>query len=235
MPIVMVAAEKGGVGKSSTAVNLAAIARSRGIDVILFDGDTTGSSSSWSRIRAESGIEPSIPVVTLDWRAPQTAPVLVSQLAAKHDLTVIDVGARSYDVMLRCALLADLMLVPVSPGQFEVESTAQLFQQLRQIDVKHRRGRVPAYVLLNMLSTNAKASDEQELREYMAGEGSPIPVMKSVLRHRKAWSDASRLGLALHELKVRGSAQLANTEMAAVYAEAEELIEKELGDDQHAA
>ena len=111
--IVQVCAEKGGVGKTSIAVNLAAIAANDAIDVLLLDTDSTGSATTWGRIRADAGVEPTISLLTLNTSPAAT----LADLALKYDLIVVDVGARSYATMLQIALLADLVIVPTCPPQ----------------------------------------------------------------------------------------------------------------------
>lgn len=216
--IVQVCAEKGGVGKTSVAVNLAAIAANNDIDVLLLDTDSTGSATTWGRIRGEGGIEPNITILTLSNNPAAT----LADLAPKYDLIVVDVGARSYATMLQIALLADLVIVPTTPGQFEAESTLNLFQAFRDVDARHKSGHVPAYVLLNMVPTNERSREEAELRELLQEEH--VPVMRSVIRTRKAWRDCSRTGKGVHELSGRDASVKGTTEIRAVYEEAEGLV-----------
>lgn len=220
--ILLVAHEKGGVGKSSVAVNFAATAVAEGIQTLLLDADSTKSATTWVGIRAEDQIEPNIPLVSVAEMGDAAVLKTLADLSSKYDLLILDVGARSYDTMLRASLLADIVIVPVSPGQFEAESTVALFEAFRGIDTRHKSGRVPAHVVLTKLSTNARSSEESDLREYF--KDAQIPVMDAVLRDRKAWRDSSRTGRALHELKGRDASKQATAEMRAVYDEAERLV-----------
>ena len=51
--IVLVGGEKGGVGKTTLAVNLAAMRRRAGHDVLLIDADKQASANLWAGIRQE--------------------------------------------------------------------------------------------------------------------------------------------------------------------------------------
>lgn len=214
--IIVVGAEKGGVGKTALATNIAALAVSENLEVLLLDTDTNGSSSAWVRIRNEEKVEPTIPILTVSAN-PQHE---LKQLAAKYDLIIVDVGANSYATMLNSAKVADLVLVPTGPDQMEVESTFNTFDALRAMDEKHKDGKVPAFVVLNQLPTNAKSKEEAALRDYLTE--SNLPVFDSALRHRSSWRNARRAGLAVHELKGREADPKAAAEMRAIFAEAEQ-------------
>ncbi|GAB3552082.1 ParA family partition ATPase [Noviherbaspirillum agri] len=214
--IIVVGAEKGGVGKTALATNLAALAVSENLEVLLLDTDTNGSSSAWVRIRNEENVEPTIPLLTVS-QNPQHE---LKQLASKYDLIIVDVGANSYTTMLNSAKVADMVLVPTGPDQMEVESTLNTFEALREMDAKHKDGKVPAYVVLNQLPTNAKSKEESALREYLVESG--LPVFDAALRHRSSWRNSRRGGLAVHELKGREADPKAAAEMRAIFAEAEQ-------------
>ncbi len=51
--IVLVGGEKGGTGKTTLAINLAALRAIRGRDVLLVDTDPQGSASGWVLTRDE--------------------------------------------------------------------------------------------------------------------------------------------------------------------------------------
>ena len=64
MAIIVVGASKGGVGKSTIAVNICAWLAESGRSVCLFDGDTKqGSASKWARRRSKSDFKPKIDCV----------------------------------------------------------------------------------------------------------------------------------------------------------------------------
>lgn len=216
--IIVVGNDKGGVGKSAIATNLAAIGVSKKLDVLLLDTDPQGSSTSWNRIRNEEGVEPSISVVSV----PENPLHELKQFAGKYHLIIVDVGANSYKTMLNAVKVADLVLVPTGPDQLELESTLSTLETLRGIDNLHKDGKVPSYVVLNQLSTNSRSKEEAALREFL--EEVQVPVLNSALRHRTAWRNSRRGGLAVHELTGRETDHKASAEMHALFAELESLV-----------
>lgn len=222
--IVVVGAEKGGVGKTAIATNMAALAAREGIETILLDTDSQGSATAWVRIRNENRIQPAIALLTVH----ESPARELSTLAAKFELVIVDVGAQNYATMLQAATVADLVMVPTGPDQLEVESAQNVFEALRAIDPRHKRGRVPAFIVPNLLPTNTRSREEAALREFLTEIG--LPTFDAGLRHRTAWRNSRRDGLAVHELSGRDACAKSAAEMRAVFDEAErragELLEE---------
>lgn len=216
--IIVIGNEKGGVGKSALATNLAALAVHKGLDTLLLDTDPQGSATAWNRIRNEEGVEPVISSVSV-----QENPLNeLKQFAGKYQLVIVDVGANNYKTMLNAIKIADIVLVPTGPDQLELESTLNTLDNLQAMDHLHKDGRVPAVVVLNQLSTNARSKEEAALREYLAEEN--VHVLKAALRHRSSWRNSRRGGLAVHELTGREADSKAAAEMNALYDELESLV-----------
>lgn len=214
MAIITVGAEKGGVGKTRIATHLAALAAAQETDVVLLDTDLQGSAVSWSRIRNEEGVKPSIPVFSVP---PQPAKELM-MLSQKYSLIVVDIGAQNYRTMLECALLSDLILVPCGPDQQEIESTLRVFESLRGLDPRHKSGRIPAHVVLTRVSPKESARTTQDIRAYFASEN--VPICQTAIAHREAWRTTGKSGRALSELKGSDRSPKAQAEMQALYDEA---------------
>ena len=211
--VITIGAEKGGVAKSRLATHIAAIAASNNVDVVLLDTDKQGSAMSWSQIRNDDGIIPSIPVLALPAKPAQE----LANLANKYTLVVVDIGAQNYRTMLECALLSDLVLVPCGPDQQEMESTLKVFATLKEMGLRHESGTIPAHVVLTRVSHVKNSRATQELREFFASED--ISVFKSQIAHREAWKATGKTGRALHELKGSDRSQKAIDEMDDVYRE----------------
>ena len=219
--VITIGAEKGGVAKTRLATHIAALAAAQNVDVVLLDTDKQGSAMSWSRIRNDEGVTPSIPVLSL----PPNPARELANLAGKYSLVVVDIGAQNYRTMLECALLSDLVLVPCGPDQQEVESTLNVFTALRGMDPRHEKGKVPAHVVLTRVSVKENAKATMELRAYFASEG--IPVCKAHVAQREAWRATGKTGRALHELKGADRSVKAIEEMQNLYDELVELANQE--------
>ena len=102
--------QKGSAGKTTTAINLAAVLAETGARVLLIDADPQHTATDWSAMRDDA---PPFLVVALP------EPVLhrdVPKLAADYDFVVIDGPPRNYEVTRSAIAAADLVVIPVQPS-----------------------------------------------------------------------------------------------------------------------
>lgn len=116
--IITVGNTKGGVGKTTIAVNLAIARALAGRDVWLIDGDRQGTAQTAISIRAEAGHTPGIACAT--YPDGPTLRTQVQQQAAKFDDVVIDAGGRDSTALRAALVLSDVLLVPFQPRSYDV-------------------------------------------------------------------------------------------------------------------
>lgn len=194
MSTLLLGAEKGGTGKTTLAVNLATMRSRAGNEVLLLDADPQHSASFWAATRDSRGAEPSITCLqkTGDLRS------AVRSLAAKFPNLVIDTGGRDSEELRSALLVADVLIIPVKPSQFDLWSLrkmALLVEEGRRFNPKLR-----AMVVINMVSPNPSVTEGGEALEYLA----ELPVLERVatlIRDRIAYRRAVREGLAVTEAR----------------------------------
>jgi chromosome partitioning protein len=209
--ILLFGAEKGGVGKSTMAINMAAIRAAQGRDVLLVDTDRQGSSQQWASIRMEEGHMPAIACVSLYGK---TLTDQVRAMIGKYDDIVIDAGGRD-SVELRAAMMvADVLVTPSMPSQFDIFSLSTMDRLVGEAQAFNTK--LQAYILVNGAPTNPAQTDADDMREYLS-EMKNYFTLTSTIKARKAYRRCARDGLAATELSAAD--EKAAAEMMALAAE----------------
>ena len=114
MRTVAIISQKGGAGKTTLAVHLAAAAAAEAVSLII-DTDPQATASRWAQWRA--GKEPEV----IDCGAPSLlADKLAKAEALGAELVVIDTPPHADAMARHAAKLADLILVPCRPRAFDL-------------------------------------------------------------------------------------------------------------------
>ena len=212
MAIILFGGEKGGTGKTTLAVNIAAMLAVIGRRVVLLDTDRQGSAYYWGRIRAEEGRVPEVPCLR---HYGKTLPTEIEKLSADCQDLIIDAGGRD-SVELRYALgMADRAYLPIQPFQFDIWTLQQMEDLLAMAGkVNHR---LASYLVLNRVSTHPLVNEDLEAREFVDKQGFAHLRMLAVQLHdRIAYRKAVRSGLSVVE---EGRDTKAVAEMKRLYEE----------------
>lgn len=135
---------KGGVGKSTLAVNVACALATRGLQTVLIDTDPQQTSASWTR-----GRRLPCPVLSRPIRELGAVGGWMQELTAareRHARVVIDLPAVLSPALAAAFLAADAIVIPTSFSPIDIEATRRT---LRHADVAtaERAGGVPTVVL----------------------------------------------------------------------------------------
>jgi chromosome partitioning protein len=156
MRTVALISQKGGVGKTTLTINLAAAAQQDGLQVVIADTDPQQSTYEWYRGRRE---QHPLPYVA------QAFPKSIGDVIEKAerngaDLLVIDTSPNSTEESLAVAEHADLLIVPCAPSFIDLRALKRT-EKIIQLSAK------PAYAVLNLCPP---VGDDAEQAEQALGK-----------------------------------------------------------------
>jgi chromosome partitioning protein len=191
--ILLIAAEKGGVGKSTLATNLAVHLVHQGVDIVLLDTDGQATAAQFVERRDEVGITPAVPCVQ---RTGEVASML-RELARRYQLVVVDAGGRDSREMRSAMAVADLLLVPTKASQADLET----FPKVNEL-IGLARGLNPklkALAVLSIAPSNPVIREVEDARKLLA-EFDQLELADTIIRDRKVYRDALLAGKGVTEL-----------------------------------
>lgn len=187
--ITVIANLKGGTGKSTVTFNLAVWLGSRNRRVTVIDLDPQRTLTDVAALRMEEGIEPAIRV-----EAGSFSDVTFPEDAEE---IIIDVGTADLESFKQAIMVADRIVVPVTPSQADVWSTQRFIRFLH----KNTHGNPPESItFLNRVST----SKADQAPEQAAAALNALPVVRLIsqrLSDRTVLRDSFSESLAVFELQ----------------------------------
>lgn len=202
--IVTIGNTKGGVGKTTIAVNLAIARALAGREVWLIDGDRQGTAQTAISIRAEAGHLPGIACAT--YPDGPTLRAQVQQQASRFDDIIIDAGGRDSTALRAALVLSDVLLVPFQPRSYDVwalHDIAALVDEARSV-----RSGLRAIAMLNCADPGTFSADNTDAAAAVA-DVPQFEYLSTPLRRRKAFANAAGAGLSVLELKPQDSKAVA--------------------------
>lgn len=212
--IILVGVEKGGTGKSTVAVNLAAMRAANNKEVLLVDTDPQESATIWGATRSENGVYPRIACVFLKGKVGFE----LDKLRDKFDTIIVDAGGRDSVELRQSMAMCDKMIMPFRPSQFDTWSLDKMAALIRDVEEKIEQ-RINAYALLNAVSSNPSVKEADEMRSLLSEYSESFPTLQATLAERIAYRRAAREGLGAAELKKELFDAKAASELERLYKE----------------
>lgn len=211
--VISIVNEKGGSGKTTLAVNLAARLAEDGDNVLLIDADPQKSTEVFSDMRSQSGLKPLFSNVS---RTGVSLGDEIERMNKSFDSIIIDTGGRDSKEMRKAMLKSNLVIIPTIPSQYDVpvlESMLEIYDESRQVNEK-----LLAFVLVNRASPNPFLhKDLENLKEFVTeikiNKGlDNIVLLENSLFERQAYRKAVVEGKSIKEFCVENDKALQDFE-----------------------
>jgi chromosome partitioning protein len=206
---VAVCSQKGGAGKTTTALHLAVAAERARRRTAVLDLDPQGSACVWGELRRKAqGIDRPAVVPASYERLPE---LLRAAEGAGADLAILDTAPHTEEEAFAVmASAADVLLVPCRPSFFDLQAIRLT------LDLARRAGK-PAVVVLNAVPVRGPLVEQAE--ENVAGEqtragAGQLALCPVFLGQRSAYVRSLTDGLVAQEYEPDGKAA---QEVAALY------------------
>jgi chromosome partitioning protein len=194
--IITIAHQKGGVGKSTIAINLAT-ELSKKYNLKVIDLDYQKSITIYNETRKEKGLKP-LDVIQFD-----TQSDFINFLKQTDDLVLIDSGGFDSDLNRIAIVSADLIITPLSNNLIEIyglETFKTILKELKEIEPS-----IKSNVLLNNVNPQAKRSI-QELQNYIKSNNEYFDLFNTVLRRRVDFAKSFEEGKSVVEINSKSKA-----------------------------
>lgn len=208
MPTIVFVSPKGGAGKTTAAMILAA-ELARGTAVTVIDADPNHPIQRWIE---RAGSQPTLSVVS---DADEDNIIeRIEEAAAKTPFVVVDLEGTAAKIVLLAVSQADFVIVPTQGSQLDAEQASRALKVLK--DQEKMSGRsVPYAVLLTRTNVAIRTRTMSHIRYGLDQAG--VPVLETELHERDAFRAVFSFGQTLENLDPR---EVPNIDKAIANAEA---------------
>lgn len=216
MKVIVVANQKGGVGKSTISCNLAVCAALDGKKVMVIDADPQGSSMAWRSLREDNNVS----AISI------TKPSIVKDIKnfENFDFVFVDAGGRDSSLFRAAVMTAanGLLLIPVLASGVDVWATEDTFQILSE--ARSIGAEIDSYAIFNQVKPKATLVEQAKFALAELTVDNNVTLLESQIGDREDFKKAFLLGKGVVEFAPKSKAAI---ELNKLY---QELLQKLKGE-----
>ncbi len=186
MKTILIANQKGGCGKTITAITLASALAHKNYKVALADADNQKSALQWLKQRPAERPE----IQSLDWRPGKS----FGDAPKNLDYLIIDApGALTGEYAEQLISECHAIVTPLQPSFFDIDSTRRFLKHIQDIK-RIRKGKVEIHLIANRVKSYRSSALEIEAFFEKIGQQPVVWISE-----RSAYSQLAMQGLSIYD------------------------------------
>ncbi len=203
--IIVTANQKGGAGKTTTAMQLAGSLSRIGCKVLVVDSDRQGTAVRWAT--ADEEVPFPAHVMELSHAENKLHREVEKYVDQNFDFIIIDCPPAAESKAPRSALMvADLCIVPIIPSPLDLWSSVGIKEIIEEISINNEE--LKARLLLNQVELNRNLT--KDIITFLNGFG--IEMLKSRLGHRVIYRESAIFGKTVFDFGIKAARAIEEVE-----------------------
>ncbi len=188
--------QKGGVGKTTLSINVAAALALAGHRILIVDADPQGSVRDWAAVREEA-----LPFQVIGMDRPTIHRDLPA-MAENYDHIIIDAPPRVSELARSAILASDCVIIPVQPSPYDVWAAKEIVALIKEASV-FKENIKSVFAINRKITNTAIGRDVKDALQLY-----DLPILKAQVCQRVLFAESAASGRTIFEVDPLSPASL---------------------------